>query len=190
MLTEDSLKIISVTGAHSGVGKTTLCSVLFDNLKGFGGIKFTKTPLYTSVIDDARILNEEGKDTAMFLKSGAEKVAWIQSPGGDELEDALNIALSKMSGLKGVVIEGNSPLDFLTPHLIIFIIDKNGEIKPSASKVSEKADIIIVNSEMQVDNFSFLNHIPQEQRRVFWIDLANRKGEIDEFIVCSKEYIE
>ena len=54
MLTEDSLKIISVTGAHSGVGKTTLCSILFENLNGFGGIKFTKTSLYTSVIDDAR----------------------------------------------------------------------------------------------------------------------------------------
>ena len=190
MLTEDPLKIISVTGAHSGVGKTTLCSILFGNLYGFGGIKFTKTSLYTSVIDDANILNEEGKDTAIFLKSGAEKVVWIQSPGGEALEDALNIALSKMSGLKGVVIEGNSPLDFLTPHLIIFIIDKNGEIKPSASKVSKKADIIIVNSEMQINNFSFLNHIPQEQRKVFWIDLANKKGEIDKVLSYVRQYIE
>lgn len=188
MPTAESFKVISVTGAHSGVGKTTLCSVLFENLKGFGGIKFTKTPLYTSVVDDAKILNEEGKDTAIFLRSGAEKVVWVQSPGGDELEDALNIALSKMSGLKGVVIEGNSPLDFLTPHLIIFIIDKNGELKPSASKVSKKADIIIVNSEMHIDNFSFLISIPQEHRKVFWIDLVNKKGEIDKFIAYLEKY--
>jgi molybdopterin-guanine dinucleotide biosynthesis protein len=190
MHAEDPLKIISVTGAHSGVGKTTLCSILFENITGFGGIKFTKTSFYTSVIDDAKILSKDGKDTAIFFKSGAERVVWIQSPGGEELENALNIALSKMAGLKGVVIEGNSPQDFVSPDLAIFIIGEKGEIKPAASKVSKKADIIIVNSEMQIDNYSFLNHIPQEHRKVFWIDMLNKKGEIDKFIICSKKYIE
>jgi len=188
MLADDSFKIISVAGAHSGVGKTTLCSILLENIKGFGGIKFTKTSLYTSVVDDAAILSEDGKDTAIFLKSGAEKVIWIQSPGGDELEDALNIALAKMAGLKGVVIEGNSPLDYLSPDLAIFIIGENGEIKPEASKVSKKADIILINSEVQVEDLSFLTPILQKDTKVFWIDLINKKGEIDKFLSHVREY--
>lgn len=190
MLAEDSFKIISVAGAHSGVGKTTLCSILLENIKGFGGIKFTKTSLYTSVVDDAKILIEDGKDTAIFLRSGAEKVVWIQSPGGDKLEDALNIALAKMTGLKGVVIEGNSPLDFLSPNLAIFIIGENGEIKPTASKVCKKADIILINSEIQVENLSFLTPVLQKHTKVFWFDLINKKGEIDKFLSYVRQYID
>ena len=56
--------IISVTGAHSSIGKTTLCSILLKNLKGFGAVKFTKTPLYTSVIEDYDTIMQ--KDTPMF----------------------------------------------------------------------------------------------------------------------------
>jgi hypothetical protein len=188
MLTEDPLKIISVTGAHSGVGKTTLCSVLFENLKGFGGIKFTKTSLFTSVIDDARILNEEGKDTAVFLKSGAEKVVWIQSPGSDELENALNIALSKMSGLKGVVIEGNSPLFRLNPCLVIFIVSNSGEIKTSGTEACKRADILILNSGIQEEDLSFLAPMLREQAKIFHMDLTNKKGEIDKFLAYVREY--
>ena len=188
MLTEDSLKIISVTGAHSGVGKTTLCSILFENLKGFGGIKFTKTSLYTSIVIDERILNEEGKDTAVFIRSGAEKVVWIQSPGNDELENALSIALSKMSGLKGVVIEGNSPLFNLTPCLVIFIISNSGEIKTSGIEACKRADIIIFNSEIQAEDLSFSAYELKEQAKIFRIDLKNRKGEIDKFLAYVREY--
>lgn len=187
---EDSFKIISVTGAHSGVGKTTLCAVLLENLKNFGGIKFTKTSLYTSVVNDINILSEDGKDTAIFLKAGAEKVIWIQSPGGDELEDALNVALARMTGLKGVVVEGNSPLVFLKPHLIIFIIGPNGEVKPSALEVCRKADIIVINSETKISDLSLLPPELQEHSKIFWIDLLGKKGEIDKFIACSKQYIE
>jgi len=185
---EDSLKIISVTGAHSGAGKTTLCSILFENLNGFGGIKFTKTPLYTSIVMDEKILKEEGKDTAVFIKSGAERVVWLQSPGGDELENALSLALSKMSGLKGVVIEGNSPLFHLTPFLVIFIIRDIGEIKTSGIEACKKADIVIVNSEARTNAPSFSASELKEQAKIYRIDLKNRKGEIDKFLAYVREY--
>lgn len=188
MLDEDSLKIISVTGAHSGAGKTTLCSILFANLKGFGGIKFTRTSLYTSVVMDERILNEEGTDTAAFINSGAERVVWLQSPGGDDLENALRVALSKMSGLKGVIIEGNSPLFHLNPFLVIFIISDSGEIKTSGIEACKKADIVIVNSEIQTKNLSFSAYELKEHAKIFRIDLKNRKGEIDKFLAYVREY--
>ncbi|MBI5056470.1 MAG: hypothetical protein HZB61_07640 [Nitrospirae bacterium] len=182
-------KIISVTGAHSAVGKTTLCSILLENLKGFGAIKFTRTELYTSVVDDETILKEKGKDTAIFFGSGAEKVVWIQSPGGQELEDALNVSLTKMTGLKGVVVEGNSPADLLKPHLTIFIIGGDGVIKPSALKVGKKADIVIINSETDVANPASLVTFSKEHAKIFRIDLLNKSGEIDKWLAYIQKYI-
>lgn len=183
-----SFKIISVTGAHSGVGKTTLCSVLLNNLKGFGAIKFTKTLMYTSLNDEDAILMQKNKDTAILSESGAERVVWIQSPVSG-LEKALNIAVGKMEDLPGVVIEGNSPVDFIAPHLILFVIGQNGEIKPSASKLVKKADIIIFNSEADEAFPPILDSIQHDNKKIFRINLANKTGEIDKFTTYVKKYI-
>jgi molybdopterin-guanine dinucleotide biosynthesis protein MobB len=187
MSVEKSPKIISVTGAHSNAGKTTVCSILLKNLKNFGAVKFTKTPLYTSIIEDTGILSQKGKDTAVFLESGAEKVLWVQSPYSG-LKDVLEIALSRMSDLAGVIVEGNSPVDFLNPHLVVFIIGEKGNIKPSAFKICKKADAIIINSEKQTTHRAFLEKCPGAAK-VFRIDLLKKKGEINEFLSFVKERI-
>jgi len=217
--------IISVTGAHSRVGKTTLCSILLKELKGFGAIKFTKRPQRTKhplpnpppsrgragvgggtpnslLIDDLNILNHKGKDTSLFLEAGARRVLWIQSPSrsaarqDNGLEYLLKVAISRMRDLQGVIIEGNSPVDFITPSLIIFIIREKGEIKPSAIKISEKADIVIINSEKRIsERIRTKKKIPslsvegRKGKKVFWIDLIRKKGEIDEFLYFVKERI-
>lgn len=188
MSARNSFRIISVTGAHSKVGKTTLCSILLENLGGFGAIKFTKTPVYTSVIDDPETIIQRDKDTAIMSRSGAKKVVWLQSPVSG-LEDALNIAMSKMEGLEGVVVEGNSPVDFLNPHLVIFIIREDGKIKPSAARVSREADIIIVNSEKERTALALSAGLIQKNRATFHMDLMNKKGEIDKFLAHVKKYI-
>ena len=217
--------IISVTGAHSRVGKTTLCSILLKELKGFGAIKFTKKPQTIDyrpqntkhplphppplrgrvgvggrtpnslLVDDVNILNQKGKDTALFLEAGARRVFWIQSPYNG-LEYLLKVAISRMRDLQGVIIEGNSPVDFITPSLIIFIIREKGEIKPSAIKISEKADIVIINSEKRIsERIRTKKKIPslsvegRKGKKVFWIDLIRKKGEIDEFLYFVKERI-
>ncbi|RJQ45181.1 MAG: hypothetical protein C4538_08910 [Nitrospiraceae bacterium] len=190
MPTERPFQIISVTGAHSGVGKTTLCSLLLENLKDLGAIKFTKTSLYTSVTDDEETLAEEEKDTAVFLRSGAAKVVWIQSPGGPELEDALNISLTKMTGLPGVVVEGNSPLSFLDPSVVIFVMKENGQIKPSASFALERADIIIVNSDSTGRDAVLPDRALRENVKIFRIDLSSKTGEIDKFLTYVRQYTE
>jgi len=120
-------------------------------------------------------------------RSGAEKVVWIKSSSSD-LEGALNIAMSKMDGLKGVVVEGNSPVNYLNPHLIIFIIGDDGEIKPSAKEVSEKADIIIINSSERIKNPSFIASLSHKNVKTFWIDLIKKQGEIDKFLTYTKKY--
>ncbi|MBI4687233.1 MAG: hypothetical protein HY756_05570 [Nitrospirae bacterium] len=175
--------IISVTGAHSGVGKTTVCAMLLKEFKGFGAIKFTKTDLYTSVVDDIKTLRQPGKDTAIMLEAGAERVVWIQSPY-DALRDALDLALSKLSDINDIIVEGNSPVDFLGPDLVIFILDK-GEVKPSALKAAKRADVVIINSKTKEEV------IPKVRKdtTVFWIDLKERRGEIEEFLKFIKERV-
>ncbi len=183
-----SFKIISVTGAHSKVGKTTLCSILLENLKGFGAIKFTKTTLYTSVIDDPDVIMQKDKDTAIMSRSGAERVVWVKSSGSD-LEDDLGIAMTRMEGLKGVVVEGNSPANCLNPHLIIFIIGEDGQIKPSARDVREKADILVINSPQKIKNPSSIPPLSKKNALTYRIDLIKKQGEIDKFIAYVKKYI-
>lgn len=187
MADNSSFSIISVTGAHSGVGKTTLCAMLLRELKGFGAIKFTRTPMYTSLIDDDDVLKQDGKDTAIMSASGAEKVLWIKSPA-EGLGRVLESALQRMKGLNGVIVEGNSPVDFLNPHLVIFIIAQDGEVKPSALKVAGRADVLVFNSDREL-NHEGLPVTLREDVKVFRIDLIEKKGEFDEFISFIKDRI-
>ena len=173
--------IISVTGAHSKVGKTTLCSILLKNLKGFGAIKFTRTSLYAKVVDDPEIITQKDTDTGIMSEAGAERVVWVQSPS-EKLEDPLNMALSKMTGLKGVIVEGNSPANYMEPDLTIFIIGDDGRIKPSAMELSKKADIIIMSIPKDAETPPLPASDSLEKREVFQIDLARKEGEIDKLI--------
>ena len=169
----------------SDLGKTTLCSILLKELNGFGAIKFTKTSLYASVEEDINILKQEGKDTSLFLESGAERVLWVQSPY-NELENVLGIAISKMIDLKGVIVEGNSPVDFLNPHLIVLIVRPGEEFKPSAVRVAEKADVVIINSDIITQNPEVIQNVVRKNTKFFRIDLIKRKGEISDFLSFVK----
>jgi len=139
--------IIGIGGGHSGVGKTTLACRILGRLRGWGAIKYTKTSLYASIIDDRDILSEEGKDTKRLLDAGAEKVLWIQSPFS-QLEEILPIALEMLSHLEGIVVEGNSALGILNPDIIIFISGPDGKIKPGADRILNRADVVIFEQNM------------------------------------------
>jgi hypothetical protein len=182
------LKKISVTGAHSSCGKTTLASILLKNIAGFGAIKFTRTSLHTSVTDDPGEIMQKSKDTAILSESGAEHVVWIQSPA-ENLKDALQIAVSKLGHLRGIVVEGNSPVDYLDPDLVIFVIGEEGRIKPSAERVSKRADVVVVNTDKDPCDLHFVSSLGQEKAKIFQIDLMHKTGEIDKFITYVKKYI-
>jgi molybdopterin-guanine dinucleotide biosynthesis protein len=202
MRAKERLNVISVAGAHSGVGKTTLCAMLLKELKGFGAIKFTRTDQNREqkirskdgkaseavLITDTAVINEKGKDTAIMYASGAEKVLWLKGPKED-LEEVLLSALERMKGLKGVIVEGNSPVDFLNTHLVIFIVGEDGLIKPSSFDVAGIADIIVVNTGIRATRPSGSLDMPEGKARLFRINLLNREGEINEFISCIKDRI-
>jgi molybdopterin-guanine dinucleotide biosynthesis protein len=144
---------IGIGASHSGAGKTTIAAALLRHLtsgsKRFGAVKYTKTAFYSSIISDKAILRQEDKDTKRLLDAGAEEVLWVQSPGSG-LEEVLPMAVQRLSHLDGIIIEGNSAIEFLNPDIVIFLFSGSGKnLKPSARKLSKQADITIAlgNSE-------------------------------------------
>lgn len=131
------VKTIVVAGAHSGIGKTKFAESLLRRLSGFSALKVTvvkaggcprkspcgvcqkqKTPF--TIISNPRIINHKGKDTQRLKAAGAKKVLWLKArPEG--LKGGLKRALEKLSGAKGVIIEGTSVLKYLKPDLSFFI---------------------------------------------------------------------
>jgi molybdopterin-guanine dinucleotide biosynthesis protein len=138
--------IIGIGGAHRGTGKTTYASLILKRLKGWGAIKYTKTSLYCSIIDDIEILSEEGKDTKRLMDSGAEKVLWVQSPYNN-LTETLQMAVDSLSYLKGIIVEGNSAIEVLKPDIVVFISGTEGEVKKGVEKILKMADVIIFDKE-------------------------------------------
>ncbi|NCO67098.1 MAG: hypothetical protein COY75_02935 [Nitrospirae bacterium CG_4_10_14_0_8_um_filter_41_23] len=134
--------IIGIGGAHSGAGKTTYASLILNRLKGWGAIKYTKTSLYCSLVEDIKVLSEKGKDTKRLLDAGAEKVLWVQS-SFSELEEVLPMAVEMLSHLKGVLVEGNSAIEILEPDIVIFVSGIEGKIKKGAEKILKMADVVI-----------------------------------------------
>lgn len=135
--------IIGIGGAHSSAGKTAYASLLLQRLKGWGAIKYTKTALYCSIVDDPYLLAKEDKDTRRLIDSGAERVLWVQSPP-DEIKDILPMAVERLSDLKGIIVEGNSAIEFLKPDIIIFVFGNDiKRIKESAKKILSFANAVV-----------------------------------------------
>lgn len=147
--------IIGVGGAHSGGGKTTLAAALlrhltaagrptFRGISRWGAIKFTKTTLYVSITDDPSIVARADKDTGALLAAGAAEVLWVQSPA-ERLGEALPLALERLSSCGGIIVEGNSAIEFLKPDIVIFIstVYKH-RIKDSARTLLHRADILVI----------------------------------------------
>lgn len=138
--------IVGVGGSHSGVGKTSVASRILKAFAGWGAIKYTKTSLYSSIIDDERIIAAEGKDTRRLLDAGAAKVLWVRAPY-TELAELLHLAIAMMSHLEGIVIEGNSAVVVTKPDIVIFVRGEGESMKESAMKVLTMADIVVASTE-------------------------------------------
>lgn len=134
------MKIITISGARSGVGKTYLAQELLRRLKGWSALKVTvnkekgcprkkscgvcpeiREPFY--IIKDESIINQAGKDTARLKNAGAKQVLWLKArPEG--LKQGLDKVLLEFSDCNGVIIEGTSALKFIKPDLHIHLYDK------------------------------------------------------------------
>ena len=141
----DDMKVVTVSGAQKGVGKTALAEILLRNLPGFSAIKITMTDLYTSVSEDEEDIMFPDTDTFRMKKSGADRVIWVKATE-KLLQDAMDQALGKISKHKGVLIEGNSILEYINPTLAFFVVNSSiDNMKPSRVKALKKADICVIN---------------------------------------------
>ncbi len=141
--------VVLIGGSYSGCGKTTFGTRLLRALgKDWAVIKYTKTGFYSTIVNNKDILSVEGKDTKKYLEAGAGEVLWVQCPL-EALSELLSMSLERLSNYKGIIIEGNSPIEFLKPDVVIFLNGLERPPKESAIKVKERADIIVRPDKME-----------------------------------------
>jgi hypothetical protein len=128
------------------------------------------------VTEDIAILSQEGKDTRKLLDSHAEKVLWVQSPS-DDLEEILPMAVDKLFNLEGIIVEGNSAVEVLNPHIVVFVSGDKKEFKEGAEKILRMADIVIYDNEPPGET-------PERSKRFSWDSL---EGSIDYIIGLVRE---
>ena len=138
--------IIGIAGAHSGVGKTTVACEILKRFEGWGAIKYSKTSFFSSITDDREVILTKGKDTRRMMDAGAVRVLWVQSPP-DELPDILPLGLEMLSGLQGIVIEGNSAVNVIKPDIVVFVSGDPVLFKDSAGPLLDMADIVLSDTE-------------------------------------------
>jgi hypothetical protein len=140
-------RVITISGSHSGAGKTYLATLLLRSLPGFAAIKVTHDDLLVFVTDDEAEIMRPGKDTALMRQAGAREVIWIRA-GERDLPDALSIAFDMVykAGAPGVIIEGNAAARILKPDLSFFVAGEDIEdMKPGALKNLLRCDVVALN---------------------------------------------
>jgi hypothetical protein len=108
------------------------------------------------VIRSGREANYQvGKDTGLFWDAGASNVHWV-IVNDEQVEDGIKEALSRVRS-KGVLIEGNSLLDYVTPVLAVMCARSDGgKVKPSARRALLKSDVLYLSS-LAADGFTTRN---------------------------------
>ena len=88
---------------------------------------------------------EAGKDTGRFWDAGAANVHWVIVKD-DQVESGIDQALARVQS-DGVLVEGNSFLDYVTPDLAIMCARSDGgKVKPSARRALKRSDFVYVSS--------------------------------------------
>lgn len=153
---------VGVGGFTSNAGKTTLVCELLRALSGWEAIKTTrghyrscgKDPHACCVSD---LLGEEplvlsgraktyaaGKDTGRYWDAGASNVHWVVATS-EQVGRGVKTALGRVMS-PGVIIEGNSPLNFVEFDFFLMVARFDGpRIKPTARRALAKADALYLS---------------------------------------------
>lgn len=156
-------KIVAVSGFSSNVGKTTLVCELLRILPGWEAIKLTRGHYRSCgrdpsgccvsdlirdepVVRSGREANyETGKDTGRFWDAGASNVHWVIVKD-DQVAQGINQALTSVKA-DGVIVEGNSFLEYVSADLTIMCArSEGGTIKSSARRVFHKCDLLYLST--------------------------------------------
>ena len=156
-------KIVAVSGFSSNVGKTTLVCELLSRLPGWEAIKLTRGHYRSCGRDPAGccvsdLLRDEpvirsgyeanyqaGKDTGRFWEAGASNVHWVIVKD-DQVARGITEALNRVEA-QGVIVEGNSFLDYVKADLTIMCArSEGGKIKASARRALAKSDLLYLSA--------------------------------------------
>jgi molybdopterin-guanine dinucleotide biosynthesis protein len=155
--------IVAVSGFSSNVGKTTLVCDLLKALPEWEAIKLSRGHYRScgkdpetccvsdllreeAVVRSGRAANYEvGKDTGRFWDAGATNVHWV-IVDDHQVEQGVNKALSRVKS-RGVIIEGNSFLEYIDPDFAIMCARaEGGTIKSSARATIPKCNALFLSA--------------------------------------------
>jgi molybdopterin-guanine dinucleotide biosynthesis protein len=156
--------VVAVGGFTSEVGKTTLVCELLRALPGWEAIKLTrghyrscgKDPhacCVSHLLGDVPLVRSgraatytPGKDTARYWDAGASNVHWVIATDG-QVEEGIRLALERVAA-PGVVIEGNSFLEFIAADFALMVARaEGGKVKPSARRALKKSSALYLSDE-------------------------------------------
>lgn len=168
-------RVIAISGFSSNVGKTTLVCNLLGQLPGWEAIKLTRGHYRSCGRDPAGccvsdLLRDEpvvrsgreanyqlGKDTARFWDAGASNVHWVIVKDG-QVALGINEALNRVEA-EGVIVEGNSFLEYVKADLAIMCArSEGGTIKSSARRALAHSDLLYL---------SFMDATPADAKQQF-----------------------
>ena len=140
-------RIITVSGAHAGVGKTRLVERLLRALPGATAVKVVPTDAGEMVVREETSPDESpSKDTGRYLAAGARRALLLEGPL-EELERTAR-RLCEERGAAVVVFESNSLARALEPDLAFFV-EGNGPLKAGAEACRRAADVIVKAEEKE-----------------------------------------
>ncbi|MET0553867.1 MAG: hypothetical protein ABW221_12565 [Vicinamibacteria bacterium] len=160
------MALVSVAGASSRAGKTSLLvSVLAALPRGAAAaVKFTTaedvfqrcprgTPCVVCdidvpfrIVEDPRVLDEPGTDTARLSAAGARRVVWAIARAG-----WVGPAWRRAQALAGpglVVMEGSTIVEAAQPDLLLFVAHpflSPERWKPTTAALAARADAVVLN---------------------------------------------
>jgi molybdopterin-guanine dinucleotide biosynthesis protein len=156
------VKIIAVVGSGSGCGKTTVVCRILRAIPGLGAVKISPRE-GPSRVEWGR--GEPGKDTDLYVESGASCVARIVGPRDGVVRTWNLIKKSAFEALPGVVVEGSRSVDLPGERFVIFVdgSDSNEVRRNRKRFLASISDAILYRSPHKNDEiftqYQFSSHI-------------------------------
>jgi hypothetical protein len=155
---------IVVVGGHSrSVGKTSVAAAIIARLPqlhwtafkitqfGHGFCTADGEPCDCQTDEHTVAVSEErdpvtGTDSARYLAAGAQRAFWVRTRIGN-LAAAMPRLRKELAAAENAIIESNSIMGFLRPHLYLSVLDHaTADFKDSARLFLNRADALLVHA--------------------------------------------
>ena len=155
---------IVVIGGHSrNIGKTSVVAGIIAAMpeQNWTAIKITQyghgvcsangEPCECETADHTIAVSEErdpgtGTDTSRYLEAGAVRSLWVRTRQG-QLAEAMPRVRKEIASAENVLLESNSVLRFLRPHVFASVLDPRvQDFKKTAQRYLDRADAVLLSA--------------------------------------------